>query len=126
MRWPFRWYDLKTVAGMLWAKFVAMFTGRPSMGRSPGWSAVRDAFLAGKRCAVCGRYDNLVAHHVKPYHLFPEHELDVANLMPLCESGPGSLNCHCVVGHCGDWKAYNPNAIEDAATLARILKNIKR
>lgn len=91
------------------------------VARSPKWDKVRDQFLLGKTCSVCGRVKNLNAHHKKPFHKFPELELDSSNLIALCETGPGSTNCHCLVGHCGDWKAYNPNVDEDAVALRTIL-----
>jgi hypothetical protein len=74
---------------------------------------------------VCGRTKNLNAHHKKPFHLFPELELATDNLFPLCETGPGSTNCHCLIGHCGDWTKYNPYVVEDAAMLWIILEHKK-
>jgi predicted HNH restriction endonuclease len=55
----------------------------------------------------------LEVHHVKPFHLFPQLELDPANLMTLCEDGG---NCHFMVGHLKDWRRYNPKARPAAAS----------
>ena len=84
--------------------------------RSPHWEALRKAFLKGKVCALCGGTDKLEAHHMMPFHLHPELELDVNNLIPLCESKKGGVNCHLYIGHLGSFKSYNEtvnaNAIE--------------
>lgn len=83
--------------------------------RSSQWPKVRAAHLkAHPECEVCGVRRNVTAHHVKPFHLYAELELDPANLMTLCE-GPG-VNCHLLVGHLNDWRAWNPHARIDAAT----------
>lgn len=68
--------------------------------RSPRWDAVRDAHVAANpRCRCCGRQENLQVHHVRPYHLFPDLELDPDNLVTLCVGGP--INCHYLAGHGG-------------------------
>lgn len=85
--------------------------------RSGKWPKVRDTFLAGRTCAACGGRKELNAHHIRPFNLFPELELDTTNLIALCEKGPGSTNCHALVGHCGDWRAWNPHVTIDAARL---------
>ena len=82
--------------------------------RSDKWPAVRKRFLIlHPTCVVCGSRKRLVAHHKFHVHLWPELELDESNLIPLCE-GPGEH--HLLFGHCGDFKAWNPNVIEDANT----------
>jgi hypothetical protein len=44
-------------------------------------------------------------HHVRPFHLRPELELDPDNLISLCMAE--GRHCHLAVGHGGDFKAYN-------------------
>lgn len=91
--------------------------------RSPGWSKLRNEFIAANpQCAACGRTKNVTAHHRKPYHIFPELELEASNLIQLCESGPGGTNCHALVGHCGNWSAYNPNVEPDAAHVLAMIE----
>jgi 5-methylcytosine-specific restriction protein A len=80
--------------------------------RDPHWPAASGAFLKGKSCAGCGRKDKLATHHVKPFHIFPDLEMSPTNWIALCEAGQG---CHFAIGHCGDWKAFNPEVREDAA-----------
>lgn len=93
--------------------------------RSPKWAALRDTFLKGKRCECCRRKTNLNAHHVKPYHLFPELELDVSNLIALCEGGP--WNCHFLVGHAGrSWAWYHPDPRAAIADARRFLATMRR
>lgn len=85
-------------------------------GRSSKWAALRVSWLAEHPfCAACAGKSNLDVHHIRPVHYYPELELDANNLLTLC-SHP-SRNCHLLVGHSGDWSAYNPNVIEDAALM---------
>lgn len=89
--------------------------------RSPHWPKVRAEHL--KRCptcAACGGKDNLQVHHVQPFHLHPDLELDDANLITLCEK-PGHC-CHFVFGHNYNWKTWNPHVREDAARQLRRVK----
>lgn len=84
--------------------------------RSSKWPRVRDRHLAAfPRCSVCGKKENLRAHHIKPYHLFPELELDPENLLTTCEGEV--VNCHLLFGHLMDWRAWNPKVIEHAAMI---------
>lgn len=81
--------------------------------RSPRWPTVRRKFLEGKTCAGCGGSEKLEAHHKLPFHLRRDLELNPNNLICLCEK-PGH-DCHFRFGHSLDWKAYNPDVVEDAA-----------
>lgn len=84
-----------------------------SAPRSPKWPAVERAHLLRQpACAVCGRKDNVSVHHKKPFHLFPEHELDPENLITLCEE---PLHHHLWYGHLGRWQSYNETVEHDAA-----------
>ena len=106
---------------LTWAR--DKYAGRPTTaatgaGRSPHWSTVRDKHLKTEpRCAYCGGVKNLEVHHIAPFHLHPEEELDDANLITLCES-PG-VNCHLERGHLGNWKRCNPYIVEDCRAHRR-------
>jgi hypothetical protein len=79
-------------------------TNPPEVGRSPKWSTVRDKFIrANPRCAACGTAKELEAHHVLPYQIRPELELDETNLIQFCRS------CHFAIGHGYDWTAWRPD-----------------
>lgn len=54
---------------------------------------------------------------MKPFHLFPELELDDSNLITLCEKS--GHDCHFIFGHFHDWTLYNPNVIADVANYLR-------
>jgi hypothetical protein len=85
--------------------------------RSPKWRAVQHAFLQMKpTCAACGSNIELQVHHIKPFHLHPELELQPSNLITMCMSAG---ECHLLVAHGGSFACYNPNVVEDAATLLR-------
>lgn len=88
--------------------------GKPKHLRSPRWDDVRDDHVKKHpTCAACGSTTHLQVHHIKPFHLFRELELDPMNLLTLCEQG--DTKCHLRVGHHGSWKKYNENVVQDAA-----------
>jgi 5-methylcytosine-specific restriction enzyme A len=94
-----------------------------SEGRSTRWPRVRAKHLAAHpACVCCGGRKLLNVHHVRPFHVAPELELDPGNLITLCEGARG-LNCHLWVGHCGHWKAWNVGVLRDAITFGGILQS---
>lgn len=81
--------------------------------RSPKWRACRAAYLKlHPTCAACGGRDHLNVHHVHPYHVRPDLELDPTNLVTLCEDGG---NCHLMLGHLKNWSSWNTNVRFDAS-----------
>lgn len=91
--------------------------------RSPEWAKVRKDFLKDHpTCAVCEGKAKLNVHHIKPYHLHPELELDPSNLITLCECLSYGINCHLLVGHLGNFKNVNPNSVQDAGIWNQKLK----
>jgi hypothetical protein len=93
-----------------------------SADRSPRWHIIRRRWLIlHPLCAACGQGDHLEVHHVQPFYLFPELELDEGNLLTLCSKGPGGMDCHLVIGHSGDWKAYNKDSVADASRFLEML-----
>lgn len=89
-----------------------VFGGKP---RSPKWRSVRENHLKVEpNCIGCGLDFNLEVHHVLPYHLRPEFELEPTNLVTLCR------DCHWNIGHLRDWSLCNPHVVDDArAYLSR-------
>ena len=82
--------------------------------RSSKWPAARKKHMkTNPVCEACGSSTELDVHHIKPFHLHPTLELDPANLITLCMEN----DCHLYVGHGDNFKAYNPNVKEDAATV---------
>jgi 5-methylcytosine-specific restriction endonuclease McrA len=76
--------------------------------RSNKWPKIRATHLSKNgRCAVCKGTKKLEVHHIKPFHMAPDLELKVSNLVTLCESKKGGLNCHLAVGHLGSYKRVN-------------------
>jgi len=90
--------------------------------RSSQWRKVRNAFLKGRCCAVCGGRRSLIAHHCVPFHLAPDLELVESNLIPLCEAKRYGINCHFLIGHIGNWRRCNPNVFADIAYWHERLK----
>ena len=92
--------------------------------RSSQWPKVRREFLkAHPACAVCGSTKNLEAHHVLPFHLHPQLELDPSNLIALCETPAHGMHCHLAVGHLLNYKSFNANVREDAKDWAKKIKS---
>ena len=84
--------------------------------RSGKWPALERNWLkVHPHCAACGGTQDVSVHHKKPFHLHPDLELDPGNLITLCERH----NCHLMIGHSGDWHAFNPHVEEDARILRR-------
>src|SRR6185369_3917691 len=82
----------------------ALHEQRKRSSRSPKWRTVEKAQLvAHPTCAACGGTIRLNVHHIKPYHLFPELELEPTNLITLCM---GPMECHLRLGHGGLFRAY--------------------
>jgi hypothetical protein len=91
--------------------------------RSSEWSAVRAAHV--KRhpaCLACGSVEQLNVHHIEPFHLRPDLELEPSNLVTLCREH------HFRIGHDPDgpwkpqkpsWIKSNPNVRQDAINWAR-------
>lgn len=95
---------------------TSLLTGKPNVARSPKWPATQKAHPEMQpACARCGGKAKLNVHHIKPYHLYPELELEPSNLITLCESNNGGVNCHLAFGHLGDFKSYNVNVAQDSA-----------
>ncbi len=94
--------------------------------RSSEWSAVRAAHV--KRhpaCLACGSVEQLNVHHIEPFHLRPDLELEPTNLVTLCREH------HFRIGHDPDgpwkpqkpsWIKSNPNVRQDAINWARSSK----
>lgn len=83
--------------------------------RSPLWPRVEKSHLAQfPKCAVCGSTKRVQVHHKKPFHLYPDKELDPDNLITLCEPIKRSLKCHLIFGHIGDFHLFNPEVGTDA------------
>ena len=83
-----------------------------AQGRSPKWPAAREAFLkANPKCACCGKPAR-VAHHIVPFHVEPERELDPANLLAFC-----GKRCHFAFGHLFNWSSWNPQTLYDCAWM---------
>ncbi len=106
------------VAGVVQNKHTLLTT------RSNKWPVVRAQHLSRQPiCALCGGNKKLQVHHIKPFHLNPELELSEDNLITLCESELGGVNCHLHYGHLGNYKSYNENVIRDVQEWFHKLQN---
>lgn len=86
-------------------------------GRSAHWRVVEKNHLESyPECAACGGAKRLQVHHIEPFHLRPELELEPTNLITLCM---GRLECHLTIGHGGSFRAFNPNVVRDAEHFRR-------
>ena len=85
--------------------------------RSPRWPRVeKQALFAHPTCAGCGSRLHLQVHHKKPFHSFPQLELEPTNLIVMCMS---ATECHLRIGHGDHFRAFNPNVELDAAASLR-------
>lgn len=77
--------------------------------RSPLWNSVRKEHIRyNGECVVCGAKKGLQVHHVIPFHILPEEELNPKNLITLCAKH------HFLFGHLNYWRSWNPNVRQDS------------
>ena len=94
--------------------------------RSSKWRGAKKVFLKDNPfCACCGGKINLEVHHIKPFYLYPELELDPTNLITLCEKNSKDINCHLFIGHLGNYKKINPYIHKDIKTWSKRYKSKK-
>ena len=101
------------------------WTGRAPKGakRSKEWRKVRKKHIQENgACAVCCRKTKLEVHHIVPFHLAPQLELEPNNLVTLCRSKKNGINCHLLVGHLGNFRSANPDCSSDAWDWHRKIK----
>lgn len=81
--------------------------------RSPEWGKTKKLFAKKnpKICAICGTKKLLQLHHKVAFHTHPELELELSNLVWLCEGM--ERNCHRGFGHLGNFKSINETIEED-------------
>ncbi len=85
-----------------------------SQKRSSKWPSIRQAHLKeNPSCAVCGGKSDVEVHHIRPFHLAPELELESSNLISLCEAKKYGVNCHLFFGHLGNYKSENLHLLDD-------------
>jgi hypothetical protein len=86
--------------------------------RSSNWNKIRKKHLEeNNSCCGCGKTDKLEVHHIEPYHVNSNRELDPSNLITLCKS------CHFTIGHLMDWSSWNIDVISDAKVYLNKVKN---
>ena len=77
--------------------------------RSSQWPKVRKQHLEkNPACAACGSIEKVEVHHKIPFHFDQSKELDLSNLITLCEckKNTGGVNCHLEIGHGDSYRAY--------------------
>ncbi|WP_220199768.1 HNH endonuclease [Ktedonospora formicarum] len=81
--------------------------------RSGEWARVQDEHLLREpACRACGYKGKKVqVHHIKPFHLHPELELDPSNLITLCQAR--GKHHHMLLGHLNLWASYNAEIEDD-------------
>lgn len=78
--------------------------------RHKGWRKLRREYIKkNPRCAICGLYKKVEVHHIVPFFLAPDLELNPENLVTLCENKKWGINCHLAFGHRGSYRDINPN-----------------
>ena len=98
--------------------------GRAKLGgasRSDKWPAFRAEYAKTHLpvCAICGGTAKLNLHHLRPFHVFPELELDPTNVVWLCNKNL----CHIRVGHLSNFQSINPNGAADIVIWRDKIRN---
>ena len=87
--------------------------------RSPEWHRVEKEHLQRQpACVACGSTKNVQVHHVKPFHLHPQLELDPTNLITLCEAE--GREHHLLLGHLDAWESFNEHIHADVKHFYRM------
>lgn len=87
--------------------------------RSPQWQSVRKIHLVNNNvCAACGRNKKLEVHHIVPVHIDASKELELDNLITLCDDP-----CHFVFGHLMDYKSWNKHIVNDCLVYLNRVEN---
>lgn len=104
----------------MFEKILSFLFGEQLFGsRSYEWTKIRKEFISNNpTCAACGRNKKLEVHHIKPFHLNPELECDINNLITLCDDP-----CHLVFGHLMSYHSWNENVVEDCSSYLNKIKN---
>ena len=107
----------------LWLK--DFFKGAPLGGlRSKDWPRIRrEHLIRNPFCAVCGGTKTLEIHHISAYHTSPERELDLSNLITLCESKKRGVICHLFFGHFGSYRDKINSSVREDAKIWRAKLN---
>ena len=103
----------------------AVVAAMHGLSRSPEWPRVEKAHLQLQpRCVCCAAHARPTAvqvHHIFPFHYCialgrPDLELDLRNLITLCESEAGrpAEDHHLLVGHLNSFRSSNLEVSRDA------------
>ena len=99
--------------------YGAHIARRHGRARSPEWSRVAMEHRRHEpACVACGyRGKKVQVHHIRPFHLHPQLELDPTNLITLCEAR--GREHHLLLGHLDAWDSYNEHIRADAKHFYR-------
>jgi len=103
----------------VWKTLKDRIQGKAEKGdkRSGKWRKVRAKHLeTNGKCYCCGLKTKLEVHHIIPFNLAPDLELNPENLITLCENRKWGITCHLLVGHLGNYKRINSSVAVDAMT----------
>ena len=85
--------------------------------RSSKWSALEKSFKKQfPTCACCRTNKKVQIHHIVPFHVSPELELEPTNLISLCMS---KRMCHLQIAHCGSFRKWTENIRQYASILSK-------
>ena len=102
--------------------FLGLFQKYPMLGgvpRSPKFAKLAKEFIKekGGKCEATGVSFDLEVHHILPYHLYPEKELDKNNFIVLTHW------IHFFLAHLGRWASHNEKIVEHAKWLRELIRN---
>jgi len=92
--------------------------------RNPSWEHDSRLWLKDhNECAATGWTYKLQIHHVLPFHLFPQLEMDESNWIVLTENP--LFEAHFEIGHNKNWREYNIHVRIDAMMELKRRKDSK-
>ena len=105
-------------------RIIERIAGKVPKGkrRHKDWRKVRKIHLDVNHCCeLCFGTKKLEVHHIVPFHIAPDLELDPTNLVTLCQSKRFGINCHLLIGHGGIWQGINPHCKDDISKMRNII-----
>jgi len=104
-----------------WDHIKDRIQGKAAKGqkRHKDWPKIRMEHikLFGK-CYVCRKTKKLQVHHIIPFNIAPDLELNPDNLITLCTN---NMNCHLIFGHKGNYRETNDDCVDDSVYWRRKL-----
>lgn len=101
----------------------------PGQRRHKDWPKTKRGYKKVRpNCEACGRGGrwSVDVHHIIPFQLAPDLELDPENLITLCTGKLRGGGCHLLLGHGMSFRTFNPSVRSMSALVRTMIENVRR